>query len=87
MIAAVLGASLLGPGHAPGATRSDVRDAVARAADRLAAIRSFGRTWEDAPYLVGLLLLAADRESLAPGSGRLPTVPIWAVNATKSPPA
>ena len=70
VIAAVLGASLLGPGHAPGATRSDVRDAVARAADRLAAIRSFGRTWEDAPYLVGLLLLAADRESLAPGSGR-----------------
>lgn len=45
-------------------------DAVARAADRLAAIRSLGRTWEDAPYLVGLLLLACERERVTPGSGR-----------------
>ena len=48
-----------------------MREAVARAADRLAAVRALGRTWEDAPYLVGLLLLADDRERLTPGSGRV----------------
>jgi hypothetical protein len=66
----LLVASFLVSGQARGATRREVTAAVVRAADRLAAIRSLGLTWEDAPYLVGLLLVARERERLEPGSGQ-----------------
>lgn len=69
LIACLLGASVLGPGRAAGATRKDVTEAAVRAGDRLAALRTLARTWEDAPYLVGLLLVARDRESRTPGAG------------------
>ncbi|HTS03504.1 MAG TPA: glycoside hydrolase family 88 protein [Thermoanaerobaculia bacterium] len=61
---------LLAPEAARGATRSEVRDAALRAAGRLAAIRTLGRTWEDAPYLVGLLLVARELDRQQPGSAQ-----------------
>ncbi len=58
------------PGLARAATRADVLEAAERAADRLPAIRSEGRRWEDVPYLVGLLLVAEQLEKSTPGAGR-----------------
>ena len=55
---------------AGGATKSDLLEAAVRAADRLPAIRSLGRNWEDVPYLVGILLIAEEREKRTPGSGQ-----------------
>jgi len=66
----LLAAALLVSGRAAGATKSDVLDTAVRAADRLATIRAVGRNWEDVPYLVGLLLVAEQLESRAPGSGQ-----------------
>ena len=58
------------PGRAVAATRSDLVGAAVRAADRLPAIRTLNRNWEDVPYLVGLLLVAAELERQTPGSGQ-----------------
>jgi hypothetical protein len=58
------------PGGATGATKDDVRDAAVRAAGRLPTVQALGRSWEDAPYLVGLLLLARELDRQAPGSGQ-----------------
>lgn len=57
------------PHPAGAATRSEVLSTAARVADRLAAIKPLGRSWEDAPYLVGSLLLAEQMERDSPGSG------------------
>ncbi len=58
------------PGLARAATRAGILGAAGRAADRLPAIRSEGRRWEDVPYLVGLLLVGEQLEKTAPGAGR-----------------
>ncbi len=66
----LLAAALLVSGRAAGATKGDLLDTAVRAADRLPTIRAEGRSWEDVPYLVGLLLLAEQLDGRAPGSGR-----------------
>ncbi|HSB64120.1 MAG TPA: hypothetical protein VLJ18_08135, partial [Thermoanaerobaculia bacterium] len=67
--AAFLAAATLVSGPAVAATKSDVLDAAVKAADRLPTIRVLGRGWEDAPYLVGLLLVARMLDERTPGSG------------------
>ena len=66
----LLAAALFIPREAAGATKSEVRDAAVRAADRLPTVQVLSRSWEDAPYLVGLLLLAREVDRQAPGSGQ-----------------
>ena len=68
--AALIALPLLVSERAGAATRRDVLDAAVKAANRLPAIRPAGRNWEDAPYLVGLLLVAEELERRAPGSGQ-----------------
>jgi hypothetical protein len=50
-------------------TRDEILDRAVLAANRLAAVRSLGRTWEDTPYLVGSLLLWEQLQLRHPGSG------------------
>ncbi|MFI5198076.1 MAG: glycoside hydrolase family 88 protein [Thermoanaerobaculia bacterium] len=66
----LLAAALLISGRAAGATKGDLLDAAVQAADRLPAVRPVERTWEDAPYLVGLLLVAEQLDRRTPGSGQ-----------------
>jgi hypothetical protein len=66
----LLAAAIFFPGGAAGATKNEVRDAAVRAADRLPTVQVLSRSWEDAPYLVGLLLLARELDRQAPGSGQ-----------------
>jgi hypothetical protein len=70
LTSSLLAAALLVSGRAGGATKTDVLDAAVKAANRLPAVRSVGRNWEDVPYLVGLLLVAQQLEKRTPGSGR-----------------
>ncbi len=65
----LLTAALLLPGRALCVTKDELRAAAARAADRLAATRALGRTWEDAPALVGLCRLAECPGAPADASG------------------
>ncbi len=67
-----LSAALLVPGRALAVTKSELRAAAAKAANRLAAIRVLERTWEDAPALVGLLQFAGD-----PDGSAAPSSPAW----------
>ncbi len=69
-LSACLIAALLVSGQAFAATKSDVLDAAVKAADRLPTIRVPRRTWEDAPYLVGILLVARHLDERTPGSGQ-----------------
>jgi hypothetical protein len=70
-LAATLAALALSAGarRAPGATREELLAAATRVADRLAAVKPVGRTWEDVPYLSGALLLAGEIERDRPGAG------------------
>jgi Glycosyl Hydrolase Family 88 len=70
LTSSLLAAALLVSGRAGGATKGDVLDAAVKAANRLPAVRSVGRNWEDVPYLVGLLLAAEQLEKRTPGSGQ-----------------
>lgn len=67
----LLPAVLALPGPAAAVTRSEIVERATRAADRLATLRAPGRTWEDAPFLVGVLLLAERLEPADPGRARL----------------
>src|SRR5271169_2748392 len=69
--------ALLVSGRAESATKSDLLDAAIKAADRLPTVRTLNRSWEDAPYLVGLLLIAEQLDKLTPGSGQA-----WIEHAT-----
>ena len=64
----LLAGALLLPGRALCVTKGELRDAAVRAANRLAGSRVLGRTWEDAPALVGLLRLAGPSGFVDPSS-------------------
>lgn len=66
----LLTAAFLVSGPADAATKSDVLDVAVKAADRLPTTRVLRRSWEDAPYLVGLLLVAGKLDGRTPGSGQ-----------------
>lgn len=66
----LLAVAFLLSGQAVAATKSDVLEAAVKAADRLPTFRVLRRGWEDAPYLVGLLLVARRLDERTPGSGQ-----------------
>lgn len=65
----LLAAALVLPGRALSVTKDELRAAAARAANRLVATRVLGRTWEDAPALVGLCRLAESAGGAADAAG------------------
>ena len=81
----LVGAFVL-PGRALCVTKGELRDAAVRAANCLAGSRALGRTWEDAPALVGLLQLAGNPDgSVDPSSGAWVDLVTTAIAAGDSP--
>jgi hypothetical protein len=55
---------------ADGTTKDEILAAATVAAERLPHVRMIGRTWEDVPYLVGLVLLARRTAAESPDTSR-----------------